>query len=63
MGVRCSYIGYRVDISIKIPSQSDRLDLFCCVQKKDRKKVDDSHERGFLERMVADKYTPFIMRK
>lgn len=42
--------------------QTDRMDLFCCIQNK-RPKVDDSHERGLLERFVADIYTPFIMKK
>lgn len=39
------------------------MDLFCCVQKKRKEKVDDSSEKGLLERFVADIYTPFIMKK
>lgn len=42
--------------------QTDRMDLFCCVQNK-REKQDDSMDRGLLERFVADIYTPFIMKK
>lgn len=38
------------------------MDLLCCIQKK-REKVDDSDDRGLLERFITDIYTPIIMKK
>ena len=45
------------------PLQTDRMDLFCCVQKERNPRVDDSQDKGLLERIVANYYTPFIMKK